>query len=152
MFMTNKSALMTPQNATLDSKRTLSWFVSFRRLSSQFQFSLSIVTLEYLSQWLNQREKERGNRGEYRSQRWVENTNMSECTHSINSINACRQIPLQVNFFKMTTFCIYFYEFYLSTIGGLFLSCQILSSIGILLSKRLERPGTRGRGELCVLH
>jgi hypothetical protein len=31
--------------------RTLSWFVSYRRLSSQFQFSLSPVTLEYLSQW-----------------------------------------------------------------------------------------------------
>jgi hypothetical protein len=42
---------MTPQNATLDSKRTLSRFVSYRRLSSQFQFSLSAVTLGYLSQW-----------------------------------------------------------------------------------------------------
>ncbi len=41
---------MTPQNATLDSKRTLSWFVSYQRLSSQFQFSLSAVTLGYLSQ------------------------------------------------------------------------------------------------------
>ncbi len=42
---------MTPQNATLDSKRTLSRFVSYRRLSFQFQFSLSAVTLGYLSQW-----------------------------------------------------------------------------------------------------
>jgi hypothetical protein len=42
---------MTPQNATLDSKRTLSRFVSYRSFSSQFQFSLSAVTLEYLSQW-----------------------------------------------------------------------------------------------------
>jgi hypothetical protein len=42
---------MTPQNATLDSKRTLSRFVSYRRLSSQLQFSLSVVTLGYLSQW-----------------------------------------------------------------------------------------------------
>jgi hypothetical protein len=42
---------MTPQKATLDSLRTLSRFVSYRRLSSQFQFSLSLVTLEYLSQW-----------------------------------------------------------------------------------------------------
>ncbi len=41
---------MTPQKATLDSLCTLSWFVSYRRLSSQFQFSLSAVTLEYLSQ------------------------------------------------------------------------------------------------------
>jgi hypothetical protein len=40
---------MIPQKATLDSLRTLSWFVSYRRLSSQFQFSLSAVTLEYLS-------------------------------------------------------------------------------------------------------
>jgi hypothetical protein len=51
MFMTERSALMTPPNATLDSKRTLSRFVSYRRLSSQFQFSLSAVTLGYLSQW-----------------------------------------------------------------------------------------------------
>ncbi len=29
---------MTPQKATLDSKRTLSWFLSYRRLSPQFQF------------------------------------------------------------------------------------------------------------------
>jgi hypothetical protein len=42
---------MTPQNATLDSKRTLSRFVSYQRLSSQFKFSLSAVTLGYLSQW-----------------------------------------------------------------------------------------------------
>jgi hypothetical protein len=35
----------------LDSLRTLSWFVSYRCLSSQFQFSLSADTLEYLSQW-----------------------------------------------------------------------------------------------------
>ncbi len=40
-----------PQNATLDSKRTFSWFVSYRRLSAQFQFSLSADTLGYLSQW-----------------------------------------------------------------------------------------------------
>ncbi len=52
MFMTNRSALMTTQNATLDSKRTLSWFVSYRRLSAQFQFSLSADTLGYLSQWV----------------------------------------------------------------------------------------------------
>ncbi len=43
--------LWPPQKATLDSLRTLSWYVSYRRLSSQFQFSLSLVTLEYLSQW-----------------------------------------------------------------------------------------------------
>jgi hypothetical protein len=42
---------MTPQNATLDSKRTLSSFVSYRRLPAQFQFSLSADTLGYLSQW-----------------------------------------------------------------------------------------------------
>ncbi len=43
---------MTPQKAILDSLCTLSWFVSYRRLSSQFQFSLSAGTLEYLSHWL----------------------------------------------------------------------------------------------------
>jgi hypothetical protein len=51
MFMTERSALMTPQNAPWTRKRTLSRFVSYRRLSSQFQFSLSAVTLGYLSQW-----------------------------------------------------------------------------------------------------
>ncbi len=30
----------------LDSKRTLSWFVSYRRLSPQFQFSLSPAALD----------------------------------------------------------------------------------------------------------
>jgi len=37
--------LMTPQKAILDSMRTLSWFVSYRRLSRQFQFSLSAAAL-----------------------------------------------------------------------------------------------------------
>ncbi len=37
--------LMTPQKATLDSMRTLSWFVPCRRLSPQFQFSLSTAAL-----------------------------------------------------------------------------------------------------------
>jgi hypothetical protein len=42
----------TPPKETLDSLRTISWFISNWRLSSQFQFSLSAVTLGYLSQWL----------------------------------------------------------------------------------------------------
>ncbi len=37
--------LWPPQKATLDSMRTLSWSVSYRHLSPQFQFSLSAVTL-----------------------------------------------------------------------------------------------------------
>jgi hypothetical protein len=45
MFMFDLSALMTPQKATLDSMQPLSWFVSYRRLSPQFQFSLTAVTL-----------------------------------------------------------------------------------------------------------
>ncbi len=49
--MSDWRALTTPQKATLETLSTLSWFVSYRRLSSQFQFSLSLVTLEYLSQW-----------------------------------------------------------------------------------------------------
>jgi hypothetical protein len=32
---------------------------------------------------LNQRERERGNRGYYRSQSWVEKTKMTECTQEI---------------------------------------------------------------------
>jgi hypothetical protein len=50
---------------------------------------------------LNQREGERGNRGEYRSQSWVENTNMTECTQEISSLysdNTRRKVPLQVYF------------------------------------------------------
>jgi hypothetical protein len=46
MFMSHWCALITPQNATLDSKRTLSLFVSYRRLSTQFQFSLSPAALD----------------------------------------------------------------------------------------------------------
>jgi hypothetical protein len=59
---------------------------------------------------LNQREGKRGSR----SQSWVENTNMPECTQeidylqSINMINTCRKVPSLVNFFYMTTFCIAF--------------------------------------------
>ncbi len=49
--MSDWRVIMTPQKATLDSMRTLSWFVSYRRLSAQFQFSLSADTLVYLSQW-----------------------------------------------------------------------------------------------------
>ncbi len=51
MFMSDWSARMTPQNATLDSKRTLSWFVLYQRLSPQFQFSLSPAFSRYVSLW-----------------------------------------------------------------------------------------------------
>jgi hypothetical protein len=47
---------------------------------------------------LNQREGERGNRGEYRSQSWVDNTNMTECTQEtgyLQSINSDKQSPQQ---------------------------------------------------------
>jgi hypothetical protein len=46
MFMSDWSALKTPEKATLDRKRTLSFFITYRRLSSQVQFSLSPVALE----------------------------------------------------------------------------------------------------------
>jgi hypothetical protein len=45
MFMFCWSALLTPHKATLDSMHTLSWSVSYRRLSPQFQFSLSVAAL-----------------------------------------------------------------------------------------------------------
>jgi hypothetical protein len=35
---------------------------------------------------LNQREGERGNRGEYRSRSWVENTKVTECTPAAKSL------------------------------------------------------------------
>jgi hypothetical protein len=46
---------------------------------------------------LNQREEERGNRGEYRSLSWVENTNMVECRQEIGyllSINSDKHLPI----------------------------------------------------------
>jgi hypothetical protein len=33
---------------------------------------------------LNRRKRERGNAGEYRSQRWVENANLTQCTPEID--------------------------------------------------------------------
>jgi hypothetical protein len=41
---------------------------------------------------LNQREGERCNRGEYRSQSWVENTNMTECTQEIGYLQPRRSM------------------------------------------------------------
>jgi hypothetical protein len=44
----------------------------------------------------NQRERDRGDRGEYRSQSWVENTNVTECTREIfypQSINSDKYLP-----------------------------------------------------------
>jgi hypothetical protein len=57
---------------------------------------------------LNQREGERGNTEEYRSQSRVENTNITEYTQAtayLLSINSdkhlhCRKVPLQVNYFR----------------------------------------------------
>jgi hypothetical protein len=42
-----------PHKATLVSMRTHSWFVSYRRLSPQFQCSLSADCSRYLSRWLH---------------------------------------------------------------------------------------------------
>jgi hypothetical protein len=45
---------------------------------------------------LNQTEGERGNTGEYRSQSWVENKNMTECAQEIGylqSINPDKHLP-----------------------------------------------------------
>ncbi len=64
-----------------------------------------------------------GQQGEYRSLSWVEHTNMIECTQelgylqSTNSDKHLPQSPFTGKFFPMTTFCIDFYESYLST-GG----------------------------------
>jgi hypothetical protein len=63
---------------------------------------------------LNQKEGERGNRGEYRSQSWVENNNKTECPQeigylqSINSDIHLPQSPFTGQTFSMTTFCIDF--------------------------------------------
>jgi hypothetical protein len=56
--------------------------------------------------------KRRGNRGEYRSQSWVENTNMTECTQeigclqSINSDKHLPQSPLTGQFFRWRHFAL----------------------------------------------
>jgi hypothetical protein len=45
---------------------------------------------------LNQREEERGNKEEYRSKSWVEDSNMTECTQDIGylqSINSDKHMP-----------------------------------------------------------
>ncbi len=47
---------------------------------------------------MNQREGERGNTEEYRSQSWVENINMTECTQEIGAlqyiyINSDKNLP-----------------------------------------------------------
>jgi hypothetical protein len=50
MFMSDWSALTTPQKATLNSKHTLWGYVSYQRLSPQFKFSLPAAALgTYLS-------------------------------------------------------------------------------------------------------
>ncbi len=43
-----------PQKDTLDDVAYACVLVSYHRLSLQFQFSLSVVTLYYLSQWFAQ--------------------------------------------------------------------------------------------------
>ncbi len=48
MFMFDWSAIMTPQKATLDSMRTLSWFVSYRRLLPQFQSAAALGIYLYV--------------------------------------------------------------------------------------------------------
>jgi hypothetical protein len=37
---------------------------------------------------VNQREWERGNKGEYRSQSWAENTSMTDCTQEIGYLQS----------------------------------------------------------------
>jgi hypothetical protein len=52
---------------------------------------------------LNQREGERGNTGEYRSQSWVENTNMTECTQEIGylqTVNSDKHLPLYLSLYS----------------------------------------------------
>ncbi len=61
---------------------------------------------------LNQREGERGNRGEYRSYSCVENTNMTECTQEIGYLQSTncdkhnRKFPLQINLFGWLHFAL----------------------------------------------
>jgi hypothetical protein len=52
MFMIDWSALMTPQKATQDSLRTLSFLASYRRLEPKFLNSLSAVSLGTVSIYL----------------------------------------------------------------------------------------------------
>ena len=54
-----------PQKETLDKAAYTCLLVSYRRLSAQFKFSLSAVTLGYLSQWLKHTQ------GSYSPHLWV---------------------------------------------------------------------------------
>ncbi len=44
----------------------------------------------------NQREGERGNRGEYRSKSWVENTNMTDCTQEIGYLQSINSLFVEL--------------------------------------------------------
>jgi hypothetical protein len=65
---------------------------------------------------LNQRQGEKGNRGEYSSKSWVASTNMTECTQktgylqSINSDKHLPRSPVAGKFFFDDDICIDFYE------------------------------------------
>jgi hypothetical protein len=73
---------------------------------------------------LNQREGERSNTEKYRSQSWVENSNMTECKQEIgyllskNYVKHLPHNPLTGHFLYMTTFSIVFYDTYFSTNTG----------------------------------
>jgi len=45
---------------------------------------------------LNQREWERGHRGEYRSQSWVENIKMTECTQEIGYLQSINSLCVEL--------------------------------------------------------
>jgi hypothetical protein len=65
-----------------------------------------------------------GQQGRVQSPNWVENTIHTELMkeigylQSVNSDKHLPQSPFTGQFFKMTTFCIDFYESYLSTVLG----------------------------------
>ncbi len=53
---------------------------------------------------LNQGEGERGNRGEYKSQSWFENTNMTECTQEIRFLQSLNSPCVELEKMPLITF------------------------------------------------
>jgi hypothetical protein len=53
---------------------------------------------------LNQRERERGNRGEYKSQSGIENTKMTECTQEIGYLQSINSQCVELEKMPLITF------------------------------------------------
>jgi hypothetical protein len=114
----------------------LGWFSNCAGSQSGQIQSVKLLIKSTYSHWevgggrgeLNQREGERGNRGEYwhkagwkHHHYWMYARNWLQST---TLINTCRKVPLQVNFFTWRHFAIDFFMSYLSTFQ-IFWKCSV---------------------------